>query len=114
MIAAMIAVFAVVLITQLHHLIAGRPVPDRVHASIRAGVASVSEVEAINSMAATFAGSDEIVVDLDLDLREELTTGQIEEALDAIHDAVTIGEPRVKRLRVDLNSPSPAAPRSRR
>jgi divalent metal cation (Fe/Co/Zn/Cd) transporter len=111
-IAAMMALFAVVLITQLHHLITGRPVPDTVQSSIRAAVVSVAEVDAINSMAATFAGSEDIVVDLDLDLREELTTGQIEEALDEIHEAVTLREPRVRRLRVDLNSPMPVARRA--
>lgn len=104
-IASMMVVFATVLTMEAHHLIAGRPVPESVLALIRRGVLSVPEVEAINSMTATFAGSQDIVVDADLDLREELTTGEIEAVLDRIHGAITAGEPRVRRLRVDLNSP---------
>jgi cation diffusion facilitator family transporter len=104
-IAVMIAVFAILLITQMHHLIAGRPVPKTIAASIREAVHSVAEVEAINAMAATFAGSVDIVVDLDLDLHEGLTTEEIERALDHIRDEIRAREPAVKAVRVDLNSP---------
>jgi len=106
-IATMMVAFAVVLIGQVHHLITGRPVPDEVSEAIRDAVRSVAAVEAINSMTATFAGSNDILVDLDLDLREELTTAEIEAALDAIQQAVRGREPRVSGLRVDLNSPKP-------
>jgi cation diffusion facilitator family transporter len=104
LIACLMAVFAVALIVQIHHLIAGRPAPRAVQAAIRAGALSVPEVEAINALTATFAGSTDVVVDLDLDLKDDLTTSDIEGVLDRIRDAIVAAEPRVSRLRVDLNS----------
>jgi cation diffusion facilitator family transporter len=108
-IAGMMVAFAVVLIVQAHHLITGRAVPRRVLTSIREAVLSVPEVEAANSLTATFAGSTNVTVDLDLDLREDLTTAEIEEVLDRVRHAITDRRPEVKHLRVDLNSP-PAPP----
>lgn len=104
-IAAMMVGFAVLLIAQMHHLIAGRSAPETILASIRDAVRSVAEVEAINAMAATFAGSVDIVVDLDLDLNVDLTTEEIEDVLDRIRAEITAREPDVRALRVDLNSP---------
>jgi len=106
-IATMMMASAVVLISGIHHLIIGRPVPDDVLERIRGAVLSLPQVEAINAAVATFAGSREMLVDLDLDLREELTTAEIEAVLDTLHDEISAIEPRVSRVRVDLNSPSP-------
>jgi cation diffusion facilitator family transporter len=112
-IAGMMVVFSVVLIVQAHHLITGRAVPGPMLDSIHDAVLSVPEVEGINSLVATFAGSRDVTLELDLDLAEGLTTAEIEEVLDRLEAVVHEREPQVKRLRVDLNSP-PGPPRRRR
>jgi divalent metal cation (Fe/Co/Zn/Cd) transporter len=113
-IAVLMVVFSLTLTVQVHHLIAGRPVPESLQQALREVVGSVPEVEAVNRLVATFAGGEEMVVDLDLDLREGLTTVRIEEVLDRVHDAIVLEEPRVRSLRVDLNSPLPAGARGHR
>lgn len=109
-IACMMVAFAGILIVQAHHLITGRTVPERVLTSVRRAALSVPEVEAINALAATFSGSTNVTVDLDLDLREDLTTIEIEEVLDRVRHAITDRRPEVKHLRVDLNSPPGTSP----
>jgi len=109
-IACMMVAFSAVLIVQAHHLITGQAVPGRMLASIREAVLLVPEVEGINSVAATFTGSREVAVELDLDLSERLTTTEIEDVLDRIERSITARESQVRRLRVDLNSP-PGFPR---
>lgn len=109
-IACLMVVFSITLIVQAHHLIAGRPVSKRVRESIRRGVLSVPEVDAVNALAATFAGSAAITVELDLDLREELSTVEIEDVLDRIRRAVVSAEPRAGVVHIDLNSPPGAEP----
>lgn len=104
-IAALMVVFGVVLVSQMHHFITGRPVPRETLRTIRAAALSLPQVEDVNALAATFSGSEAIVVDLDLDLHEDLTTSQIEAVLDHLHAVIQEAEPRAVKLRVDLNSP---------
>lgn len=104
-IATMMVVFGIVLVTQMHHFITGRPVPDHIRHALRETALALPEVEAVNALTATFSGSVDITAEVDLDLREDLTTGQIEEVLDRLHQAMRDVEPRVGSLRVDLNSP---------
>jgi divalent metal cation (Fe/Co/Zn/Cd) transporter len=104
-IATMMVAFGIVLVTQMHHFIAGRPVPDRIRRALRDTALAMPEVEAVNALTATFSGRIDITVEVDMDRREDLTTGQIEEVLDRLHQNMRDTEPRVGRLRVDLNSP---------
>ena len=104
-IAGLMVAFSITLIVQMQHLIAGRAVPATVRDSIRDAVLALPEVEAVNSLAATFAGSVDVVVHLDLDLAEGLSTTEIEAVLDRVLQVVGSAEPRVQRVHVDLNSP---------
>jgi cation diffusion facilitator family transporter len=104
-IACLMVAFSITLIVQVHHLIAGRPVPRGVRESIRRAVLALPEVDAVNELAATFAGSVHVVVELDLDLTEELTTAEIEKVLERVRLAVATAEPRAIDIHVNLSSP---------
>lgn len=104
-IAVLMVGFGIVLVAQMHHFITGRPVAGAVRHAIEDAVLAVPEVEQVNALAATFVGSQAIVVDVDMDLREDLTTSDIETVLDRLHHVIRGVEPRVTKLRVDLNSP---------
>jgi cation diffusion facilitator family transporter len=104
-IAVLMVGFGVVLVTQMHHFITGRPVPAAMRTAIRKAALALSEVERVNALTVTFTGSHTIVVDIDLDLRDDLTTAEIERVLDRLLEVIRDVEPRVARLRVDLNSP---------
>jgi cation diffusion facilitator family transporter len=104
-IAVLMVGFGIVLVTQMHHFITGRPVPATTRKAIRSAALTLGEVEHVNGLSATFTGSDTIVADIDLDLCDDLTTSEIERVLDRLHEVIRGVEPRVVKLRVDLNSP---------
>jgi len=103
--AFLMAVSSVVLMGQARDLITGRSLPEPDLERILDALRAIPEVEAVNRLAAVYAGSREVLVDLDLDLVEDLDTTGIERLLDAIEARVRNAVPEARRVRVDLNSP---------
>ena len=56
-------------------------------------------------LAAIYAGASQVLVDADLVLSEDLTTPEIEAALDSLEERVRARVPDIERVRVLLNSP---------
>lgn len=103
-VAGLMVVSAITLMNQARHLIAGRGVPGRVRRRIVDAVRAVPEVDAVNALTAVLTGAQQIEVDIDLDLRETLTTTEIEAVLDRIEAAARAVVPDITAVRVDLNS----------
>lgn len=100
-----LAIFALVLIIQEKNLITGQAVSKEIKRKIKETALEIPEVVGINRLAAVYTGSEQILVDLDLDLKEKLTTTQIEKVLDRVQTTITSKVPEVKTVRIDLNSP---------
>ena len=103
--AALMVAFAVVLVSQARSLITGRAVPAELREELLAAVRTVPQVARINRLDSVFFGSREVLVDVDLDLVEHLTTTDVEAALDRVQAALHNQIPEVTSVRVDLNSP---------
>ncbi len=100
-------VFAsIVLMTQARALIVGQSLPETTLAQLRATVSTTPGVDAINHLAATYAGASAVWIDADLDLAEDLDTAEIEALLDLIEKRVRGVVPDTQRVRVELNSPA--------
>jgi cation diffusion facilitator family transporter len=104
-IGCLIILFAVILIIQSKYLIVGQSVPKEIHARIRIAVKSVPEVFSINKISAIYSGSDQIYVDLDIDLKDDLKTSEIEKIFDKIHLQIVKEVSNVVKVHIDLNSP---------
>ena len=61
-------------------------------------------VDTVNNIMAIYAGAAEILVEADLDLREDLNTKEVEIVLDSIEHRVRMVMPEINRVRVLLNS----------
>jgi cation diffusion facilitator family transporter len=107
LIGALMCAFAVLLIAEARSYIAGQAVPNHVRRQILNAALSVDGVEAVNELAAVVAGSEEIDVELDLDLVDRLTTPQVEAVLDAVEGEIRRRVPNVRTVRVDLNPARP-------
>jgi cation diffusion facilitator family transporter len=103
--ALMMVVASLVLMTQARSLITGRALPETTLARLRATVLETPGVEAVNRLAAVYSGATEALLEADLDLAENLDTGQIEALLDLLEARVRKVVPRLERIRVILNSP---------
>jgi divalent metal cation (Fe/Co/Zn/Cd) transporter len=75
-------------------------------AKLRTIVSTTPGVDAVNRLAATYAGTSAVWVDADLDLDEDLDTAEIEALLDLIEQRVRDIVPATQRVRVELNSPA--------
>ncbi len=106
LIACLMVICSLALVNQARRLIAGRGVPTSVRKQILGAIRAVPEVEAVNSLTAVFAGADQIEVACDLNVREDLTTSDIEALLDKIESVAKRAVGDVQTVRVDFNSPS--------
>ncbi|UCG71598.1 MAG: cation diffusion facilitator family transporter [Chromatiales bacterium] len=103
--AVMMLAASLVLMAQARALITGRSLPERELDQLRATVQSTPGVDGVNHLAAVWAGTSSVLVDADLDLDEDLDTGQIEKLLDVLEARVRQVFPDTERVRVVLNSP---------
>ena len=67
-------------------------------------VEKIPEVITINNLSAIYMGTDDIVVDLDIKLKKDLTTREIEHILDTIKEEIIHDIPQAKHINIDLNS----------
>jgi cation diffusion facilitator family transporter len=107
LIGLLMAFFGFLLLSEARSYIAGRSVPAETLQRIRVATFSVPEVEAVNDCVALVVGSEQMAVDLDLDLIDDLTTHEVERVLDDVEQAIQGAVPEVLRVRVDLSSRHP-------
>ena len=107
----MMAGASLVLMAQVRALITGRALPRAVTRQLRKTVLNTPGVVRVKQRAAVYAGTSEVLVDADLDLAEDLDTGQIEALLDLLERRIRRDLPDTEIVRVKLDSPSPAGAR---
>lgn len=103
--AVMMTGAAIALIVQARDLIAGRSLPAHQLAELHEMIAATDGVDAVNLLVAVHAGTDHVDVDADLDLADDLDTGDIERLLDELEARARALLPELTSFHVDLNSP---------
>lgn len=103
--ALFMAAGSIMLMSQARALITGRSLPEDILAQLKTAILADPQVEAVNQLAAIYAGASQVLVDTDLDLSEGLETTEIESILDRIEQRVRTTLPGIERVRVLLNSP---------
>ncbi|MCB9378107.1 MAG: cation diffusion facilitator family transporter [Holophagales bacterium] len=105
--AVLMGAASLVLMMQARALITGQTLPEETLERLREAIRSIPAVDAVNRLAAIYAGSSAVLVDVDLDLDEDLHTTQIEALLDAVEERARTVLPNTQRVRILLNSPAP-------
>ena len=105
--ALMMTAASLALMAQARALITGRSLPRAAIRRLRRTVLDTAGVDGVNHLAAVYAGTSEVFVDANLDLAEDLDTGQIEELLDLVERRIRDDLPDVERVRIMLDSPPP-------
>ena len=103
--AVMMTAASVMLMGQARELIAGRALPADKVDLVRRTLLATPGVEAVNELAAVYAGASSVPIDVDLDLAEGLETSEIEGLLDTLEERVRAKLPSTQRIRVELSSP---------
>lgn len=109
--AVLMTVTSVALIGQARVLITGQSLPAATLEHLRASVSGTPGIERINHLVALYVGASKVQVIADLDLTEDLETGEIEAVLDEVEARVRSAVPETSRVAFQLNSfDGPATP----
>jgi cation diffusion facilitator family transporter len=103
--AVMMSAASLMLMAQARALITGRALPRSTVRQLRKIILGTPGVDAVNRLAAVYAGTSAVLVDVDLDLDEALDTLQIEALLDQVERRIRVELPDTAHVRVELSSP---------
>jgi cation diffusion facilitator family transporter len=113
-IGVLLAAVAVILAYESKGLLIGEGVRPRTLASIRALVEADPAVEEAVRVLTMHFGPHEILLNLDIRFREELTITQVTEAIDRIEQTICRTHPDVNRIFIEIESLSPKRRAGRR
>ncbi len=104
--AVVLALFSILLLVSASSLITGERAPKETEHNIRAAALSVPEVRQVLDLQTMILGSDSILVTLEVHLKDNLTTDQVEEVIDNIKRAVKRASPELIQVHVEPETPS--------
>lgn len=103
-IGTLLGVLSIVLAIEAKELLIGRAASVKIHRSIRKIVLNFEEVVKIASIKTAYVGSGRLIVDLDLHLKNGLTTDQIERLTARIKEEIKNSIVEVDDIQIELAS----------
>ena len=101
----LLAGFGFILLLSIRDLITGRAAPVEVEKKIRRAAHAHTAVVEVLDLKTMIIGSDKILVNLELNLRDDLTTNQLEKIIDEIKESVQKKVPSVYHIQIELETP---------
>ena len=108
-----LALVALVLFYETKSLLIGEGVSAADMKRIKAAIATVPEVKEVVNILTMHLGPEEILVNLDINFANGLSTDQVEQAIDEVEHAIRKELPTVKKIFVEAESLKKAAPKRR-
>ena len=99
-----LALVAVVLFLETKSLLIGEGVSQGDLRKIRAAISTVPEVKEIVNLLTMHLGPDDILVNIDINFVDGLSTDQVEEAIDKVERGIQEQVPAVKKIFVEAES----------
>lgn len=118
-IGALLAAVALLVSYETRSLLIGEGISKEDLQKVRKAIASVPEVQEVMDILTMHLAPDDVLVNLNINFADGLTTDQVEEAIDKVERAVQQALPSVKRIFVEaeslkktgpLKDPSPTPP----
>jgi cation diffusion facilitator family transporter len=108
-----LALVALVLFYETKSLLIGEGVSAADMKRIKAAIATVAEVKEVVNILTMHLGPEEILVNLDINFANGLSTDQVEQAIDQVEQTIRKELPTVKKISVEAESLKGAMPRRR-
>lgn len=105
LIGVVIAIFSFILLLGIVDLIVGRSASLEVEDRIRLAALKTPQVHRVLGLKTLHIGSERLLVNLDVHLKNGLTTNRIEELIDKIKEDIRKEVPEVKHIQVELETP---------
>lgn len=103
MIGVVLAVFAFLLIMSVKDLLVGISVSDETKIKIIQAATRIKEVNKVINMRAAHIGPEQMLINLDVNLRDGLETDQIEDLTEAIKKQIRKEIPEASMIQIELN-----------
>ncbi len=104
-IGGLLAIFGVLLIIPIRELIIGQSASEKVESQIRLAALVQPEVKKVLDMKTLHIGSEKLLVNLEVNLKRNLTTQDIEGIMDRIKENIKKEVPEVKHIQVEVETP---------
>lgn len=104
-IGGLLAIFGVILIIPIRELIIGQSASFEVESKIRRATLVQSEVKKVLGLKTLHIGSEKLLVNLEVNLKSNLTTKDIESIMDRIKESIRKEVPEVKHIQVEVETP---------
>ncbi|HEY1074365.1 MAG TPA: cation diffusion facilitator family transporter [Patescibacteria group bacterium] len=105
LIGVLIAVLSFFLILEVKDLLVGRAASPELEEKIRESALSIKGVQHILDLRTMYLGTERLLVNLEIHVKDNLTTDQIEQLTDAVKHRIKQRIPSVKHIQVELESP---------
>lgn len=102
----LVAVLSIFLVTEVKDVLVGRAASPETEEKIRRAATSIKEVEDVLDLRTMHLGTERLLVNLEVHVRADMTTNQIEKLLDEIKRKVKQRVPSIKHLQVELETPT--------
>ncbi len=103
-IGGLLAVVALVVSYETRSLLIGEAISPEELKRLREAIAKVPEVQEVMDVLTMHLAPDDVLVNLNINFADDLTTDQVEEAIDRVERAVQQALPSVKRIFVEAES----------
>ncbi len=101
-----LAVFAFFLLIAIKDFLIGKSVPIQTIDVIKNAVHRVKAVNSVQDLKATHMGPDTIMINIEINVTDNLTTDQLEKIIDRVKDEIRKDLPSASHIQVELESPS--------
>jgi len=105
-IGVILAVLTIYILKSAKDLLVGQSASVKIENRIRTSVKDLKEVKEIIMLRTLHMGTGTLLVDIEVNLENNLTTDEIELLVDKIQHSITTDVPQAKEVRVSLETPS--------
>lgn len=100
-----LAFLSIFLLDGIRQMIVGRSASEQIEKKIRHATLSLAEVEEIVDLKTMYVGAGKLLVNIEVQLVDKLTTTQIENLIDTIESNIRKDVPSAAHIQVELESP---------
>lgn len=106
MIGVTLGIFSIFLLFGIKDLLVGRSASPEIEERIKKAALSVDEVESVLEIKTLHVGPERLLVNLDVNMEDNLSTQNLEMLIDKIKERIRSEVPSVKYLQVELETPA--------
>lgn len=101
-----LGILAILLLFAVKDFLIGKGVPIHTIEKIKAASLKVKHVKSVQDLKAIHVGPDKILINIEINVADELTTDELERLIDKVKDEIRKDIPDAGHIQIELESPS--------